>query len=1002
MIRDLIKWVVPGLATVLGGTTLCLAMTSAGIDADLAARSADAMRASGYDWAEIALDGRDLTLTGTTTDANFVAAATTRLEALPGIRSVRADVTMAPLAQPYRLQASIDAATVALTGGVPDDATRQRLLTRAGLDGAPLDLRSGMPERRAWIAGAEFAIDQLKYLDQGHVTVTDLTVDITGRAASERAFRDLLIVMRAGAPAGVTLGDVAITPALASPYVWNASFDGTRIDVSGYVPDETLADRYRTAEVGGAQVATGLSLGSGEPAGFADLSQTLLEQLARLEYGAATISDGESTLTGAPATLEIAQGIVDTLEPSGTVVVLEPPRIDDYWMSVTRQPGGLLVFDGYAPDEVTREALAAHEGADTTWLKLGRGAPERYHSAVDFGLAALALMSEGRFALRDNVVTLNGVARSGADYEALRAIMAEEAPQGLVLARAELAAPRAERYEWSATKTPAGAIVLGGLTPSPEAEAALTMAAGNRATSNTTYASGEPTNFLASATTGITLLQWLSDGRVEYDGSGWLLTGTARSPVDKGAIEADFVTRQLAAAGWSMAVATPAPTIPVIEPYTWSAEKTEDGHVTLSGHVPAESLKRYLAVHAGDDVSDTSQVGSGAPDDFVAASGAALDAVLALEEGRAQFDGRKWTLTGDAASVKQRDALLATLATAVATDAWSISVTAPEPIEPAPVEQPASEPPAPEPAAVEQAAAEPAAAAQVAPAAELAAPTAETAPLVEPTTEPPTPSPAVADPAYAFSATRAADGTTILSGQLPADPALRYFGAITGGDTAAVSVAAGAPQTFLASAETGLRALILLTEGQLDFSSGAWFLRGMAPDATVRDAVFAALGSDAGGATWTTDITVPEPAEPAIEPAAEPAPAPVAAADIAACAAPLADFSARNAILFQSGAAIIAAESQPALDELAVHLAACPDAMVHVEGHTDTDGDESLNLALSVARAEAVVGALVERGVAPARLYAIGYGESQPIADNATAAGKRLNRRIVVTLAVQQ
>ena len=47
MIRDLIKWVAPGLATVLGGTTLCLAMTSTDIADDLAARGAAAMAAGG-------------------------------------------------------------------------------------------------------------------------------------------------------------------------------------------------------------------------------------------------------------------------------------------------------------------------------------------------------------------------------------------------------------------------------------------------------------------------------------------------------------------------------------------------------------------------------------------------------------------------------------------------------------------------------------------------------------------------------------------------------------------------------------------------------------------------------------------------------------------------------------------------------------------------------------------------------------------------------------------
>jgi outer membrane protein OmpA-like peptidoglycan-associated protein len=71
---------------------------------------------------------------------------------------------------------------------------------------------------------------------------------------------------------------------------------------------------------------------------------------------------------------------------------------------------------------------------------------------------------------------------------------------------------------------------------------------------------------------------------------------------------------------------------------------------------------------------------------------------------------------------------------------------------------------------------------------------------------------------------------------------------------------------------------------------------------------------------------------------------------------------------------------------------------VHIEGYTDSDGDERANLALSVARAEAVVDALILRRINPERLYAVGYGEANPIADNATAEGRRLNRRIVVTI----
>ncbi|KRA51454.1 OmpA family protein [Devosia sp. Root635] len=1080
MIRDLLKWVVPGLATVLGGTTLCLAMTAADIADDLATRSAAAMAAGGYDWAELSLDARDLKLTGTTTDQARLNSAIARLSALAGVRSVTSEVTLAPMARPYALVASVDQGVLDLAGAVPDDTTRQRLLRLAGLEQAGLDLRSGMPDRRIWVSGAEFAIDQLQYFDQGEAVLSDLTVSLDGRAKSERAFRDLLIVMRAGAPAGVTLGDVNIVPALVSPYQWNASFDGKRIDISGFVPEDSLAERYRTADVSGAQVATGLTLGSGEPTGFADLSQNLIEQLARLEYGTASITDGQSTLAGAPATLDIAQGIVDTLEPSGTIVVLEPPRIDDYWMSATRQPGGVVVFDGYVPDEATREAFGQRDGADTSYLKLGRGTPERYRSGADFGLDALELMSEGRIALRDNVLTITGTARSGGDYDALLAMVAAGAPQGLVLARAEILAPRAAAWSWSVTKDATGAVALAGLVPDAADAMSLVTKVGNRATNTMTYASGDPDGFIASAETALELLQWLRDGSVTYDGLSWTVAGTANSAIDKGAIEADFVSRQLAAAGWSMAVALPPPVIPQIAPYTWSATRTADG-VSLMGHAPNQSFKSYLAVHAGESVVDATELGLGAPDGFVAAATAGLDAVLALDEGEIAFDGANWSLSGRAPSEAQRDAVLTALAAATDSSGWSVDIAAPppEPVATTPYiwsatkaadgavtfsglvpvqslqrflvvraggnvsDETTIDPTAPPgfandvlaalgamaalsegsasfdgtawavsgtlASADAAAAVDAAIAAANTPAAgwiltlagppePAVAPVAETPAEPEPVVEPepalePEPAPVAVNPDYAFSVSRAAD-TAVLSGQVPSDPALRYFAAVSGGDVAALSVADGAPETFLPSAETGLRALLYLTEGQLDFSRGVWSLRGVAADAAARDAVLAAIAADPGEADWTTAIDLPPPPEPA------PPPAPVAPVlvDISACAAPIAEFSARNSILFQSGAALIAAESDAALDELVLDLKACPDAVVHIEGHTDADGDETLNLALSVARAEAVVNALVSRGVTPARLYAVGYGEAAPIADNDTAQGKRLNRRIVVTV----
>ena len=75
-----------------------------------------------------------------------------------------------------------------------------------------------------------------------------------------------------------------------------------------------------------------------------------------------------------------------------------------------------------------------------------------------------------------------------------------------------------------------------------------------------------------------------------------------------------------------------------------------------------------------------------------------------------------------------------------------------------------------------------------------------------------------------------------------------------------------------------------------------------------------------------------------------------------------------------------------------------PQTTVQIAGHTDSTGSEAYNQQLSVRRAEAVKNALAGFNVNPARMTTVGYGESQPIADNATETGRQMNRRVQITI----
>ncbi len=101
-------------------------------------------------------------------------------------------------------------------------------------------------------------------------------------------------------------------------------------------------------------------------------------------------------------------------------------------------------------------------------------------------------------------------------------------------------------------------------------------------------------------------------------------------------------------------------------------------------------------------------------------------------------------------------------------------------------------------------------------------------------------------------------------------------------------------------------------------------------------------------------------------------------------------------ILFDVDSDRLRPESTPVLVELTTALKEHPDLRVGIEGHTDAQGEDAHNLALSERRARAVVAYLTSQGIAAARLQSAGKGESMPVADNATPEGRQQNRRVVV------
>jgi len=190
----------------------------------------------------------------------------------------------------------------------------------------------------------------------------------------------------------------------------------------------------------------------------------------------------------------------------------------------------------------------------------------------------------------------------------------------------------------------------------------------------------------------------------------------------------------------------------------------------------------------------------------------------------------------------------------------------------------------------------------------------------------------------------------------------------------------GAPSGFAAAVVPALGALSRLSTGTLVVSDRELKLSGDALYDAAATQVRAGPGRDfPQGFQYKAEISV------------KPAAAPV---DGTVCQQLFSELLSKGSIRFEPARAVIDPDSAGLLDRLIETALRCPAAVIEIAGHTDTDGDDASNQALSEKRAQAVADYLVKAGLPPDRFTAIGYGSTQPVAGNDTDEGKAQNRRI--------
>ena len=107
-------------------------------------------------------------------------------------------------------------------------------------------------------------------------------------------------------------------------------------------------------------------------------------------------------------------------------------------------------------------------------------------------------------------------------------------------------------------------------------------------------------------------------------------------------------------------------------------------------------------------------------------------------------------------------------------------------------------------------------------------------------------------------------------------------------------------------------------------------------------------------------------------------------------------------ITFDTNSYVVKPQFRNTLDSVATVLNTYPDSTIVVSGHTDTTGNDTINNPLSVNRASSVASYLESQGILASRITSRGYGSKQPIASNATEAGRAQNRRVEIAIIANQ
>ncbi|MCB1496851.1 MAG: OmpA family protein [Bauldia sp.] len=504
----------------------------------MAAKISRRLVADGYDWATVAVSGRNVTIGGIAPTPEVQAEALAAASAIRGVASLSDASSLLPVAEPYEWSARRLERKVTLLGSVPSEATRNAVLAaarRALPDAEIIDETTlARGASKMFSAATAFALERLADLSSGQVTIVDGTLSVAGTAVSAESFAAARRSFTDSMPGGLALGPVDILPARIDRFVWSASLDDVSLTLAGFVPNEVSKDSLVEAARAlhpSVPIIDNMNIASGEPEGFTEAAAFAIQALGKLEEGGVMLDGLTLDIAGTARSVEDYESVVGGIDgtlPAGVEIVANeiiPAPVSNYYWTGSREADA-VTLEGYVPSlegraEVRALARDLFAGATVTDnVKIASGEPKiDWIGATKFAMEQLAELKSGVVQVEGVTYSVQGEAADSDAYLALTEANARRLPASLALTDSDVSPPRISPYRLSLSQAADG-LVLAGYAPSEKARRALLDAARARFGSVTVkddvkFAGGAPDSLVEAAEGAMRVAARLAGGHFE-------------------------------------------------------------------------------------------------------------------------------------------------------------------------------------------------------------------------------------------------------------------------------------------------------------------------------------------------------------------------------------------------------------------------------------------------------------------------------------------------------